>query len=106
MYVNSPGAESGSYSLTFLGKKVGRHHSVAPAGKQRAWETPNTSTGSEDPLVSSRATRVPVAPHVLEVLPGSIPELKDERPYPIIRNTQFHQYDDNTAGVSGRKVTA
>lgn len=34
MYVNSPGAESGSYSLTFLGKKVGRHRSVAPAGKQ------------------------------------------------------------------------
>lgn len=34
MYVNSPGAEGGSYSLTFLGKKVGRHRSVAPAGKQ------------------------------------------------------------------------
>ena len=43
MYVNSPGAESGSYSLTFLGKKVGRHHSVAPAGKQRECETQLTS---------------------------------------------------------------
>lgn len=35
MHVNSSGAENGSYSLTFLGKKVGRHHSVAPAGRQR-----------------------------------------------------------------------
>lgn len=34
MYGNSSGA-NGSYSLTFLGKKVGRHRSVAPAGKQR-----------------------------------------------------------------------
>ncbi|XP_069380159.1 kinesin family-like [Paralichthys olivaceus] len=106
MYLNSPGAESGSCSLTFLGKKVGRHHSVAPAGKQRAWETTNTSTGPEDPLVSWRPTQVPVAPHVLEVLPGSVPELKDERPCPLIQNTQLNQYDDNTAGVSGRKVTA
>lgn len=39
MYVNSSGAENGSYSLTFLGKKVGRHRSVAPAGKQRECKT-------------------------------------------------------------------
>ena len=39
MYVNSSGAENGSYSLTFLGKKVGRHQSVAPAGKQRECQT-------------------------------------------------------------------
>lgn len=32
------GAENG-YALTFLGKKVGRHHSVAPAGKQRECKT-------------------------------------------------------------------
>ena len=38
MYANASGAENGSYSLTFLGKKVGRHHSVAPAGKQRECE--------------------------------------------------------------------
>ena len=34
MYVNTSATTSGSYSLTFLGKKVGRHQSVAPAGKQ------------------------------------------------------------------------
>lgn len=39
MYLNPSGAENGSYSLTFLGRKVGRHHSVAPAGKQRECKT-------------------------------------------------------------------
>lgn len=39
MYVNSSGAENGSYSLTFLGKKVGRRHMVAPAGKQCKYKT-------------------------------------------------------------------
>ncbi|XP_071338550.1 kinesin family-like isoform X2 [Trachinotus anak] len=102
MYVNSTGAESGSYSLTFLGKKVGRHHSVAPAGKQRAWETTDRSVCAEDTLVSSQHGRVPVTAQMLEDLPGSVPELKDERPCPIIHNAQF----DSTAGVSGRKVTA
>ncbi|KAM7017719.1 uncharacterized protein LKV04_013712 [Tautogolabrus adspersus] len=106
MYVNSSGTESGSYSLTFLGKKVGRHHSVAPAGKQRAWEPTNRSTCPEDPVVSLQPGRVPVAALVPEDLPGSVPELEDERPCPIIHNTQFEQYKDRSAGVSGRKVAA
>ncbi|CAK6950270.1 kinesin-like protein KIN-14I isoform X1 [Scomber scombrus] len=105
MYVNSSGAENGSYSLTFLGKKVGRHHSVAPAGKQRAWEATNQSTSPEDPVVSSRLVRAPVTAQVLEDLPGSVPELKDERPCPIIHNTQFDQYEDNTAGQSESQLS-
>ncbi|XP_044053142.1 kinesin-like protein KIN-14I isoform X2 [Siniperca chuatsi] len=104
MYVNSSGAENGSYSLTFLGKKVGRHHSVAPAGKQRAWETTNRSTCPEDPVVSLRTGRVPLAAQVLEDLPGSVPELTDERPCPIIHNTQFDQYEDSTAAVIYHKT--
>ncbi|XP_074495908.1 putative LOC110439812 homolog [Sebastes fasciatus] len=103
MYQDSSGAENGSYSLTFLGKKVGRHHSVAPAGKQRAWETTNRSTCPEDPVLSSRPGRVPVTAQVLGDLPGSVPELKDERPCPIIHNTQFDQYEDNTAGQTSRQ---
>nr|XP_033475572.1 kinesin-like protein KIN-14E [Epinephelus lanceolatus] len=98
MYVNSSGGESGSYSLTFLGKKVGRHHSVAPAGKQRAWETTNRPNCPEDIVVSSRPGQVTVTAQVLEDLPGSVPELKDERPCPVIHNTQFDQYDDSTTG--------
>ncbi|XP_070819945.1 uncharacterized protein [Chaetodon trifascialis] len=105
MYMNSSGAESGSYSLTFLGKKVGRHHSVAPAGKQRAWETTNRSTCPEDPVASLRPGRVPVAAQVLQDLPGSVPELKDERPGPIIHNTQFDQYEDGTGGSSGSQLS-
>ncbi|KAG7241496.1 hypothetical protein INR49_025697, partial [Caranx melampygus] len=90
MYVNLFGAESGSYSLTFLGKKVGRHHSVAPAGKQRAWEATDRSVCAEDPRVPSQPSRVPVAAQALEDLPGSVPERKEERPCPVIHNTQFN----------------
>ncbi|XP_033947136.1 uncharacterized protein [Pseudochaenichthys georgianus] len=105
MYMNSSGAESGSYSLTFLGKKVGRHHAVAPAGKQRAWETTNRSNFPEDLELSSRPGRAPVsASHVLEDLPGSVPELKDERPCPIIHNTQFDPYEDSPAAVRHHKT--
>ncbi|XP_031705228.1 putative LOC110439812 homolog [Anarrhichthys ocellatus] len=106
MYVNSSGAENGSYSLTFLGKKVGRHHSVAPAGKQHAWETTDRSSCPEDLELSSRPGRVPVTAQVLEDLPGSIPELKDETPCPIIYNTQFDQYEDNTAGSLESQLSA
>ncbi|XP_074525823.1 putative LOC110439812 homolog [Halichoeres trimaculatus] len=98
MYVNSSGAERG-YSLTFLGKKVGRHHSVAPSGKQRAWEPTNSSTCPEDPTVSLRPGRIPVAALVPEDLPGSVPELEDERPCPIIHNTQLDQYEDRTVVI-------
>ncbi|XP_063753553.1 uncharacterized protein LOC134873681 [Eleginops maclovinus] len=105
MFMKSSGAESGSYSLTFLGKKVGRHHAVSPAGKQRAWETTNRSTCQEDFMLSSRPGRAHVsASHVPEDLPGSIPELKDEKPFPIIHNTQFNPYEDSPAAVRHHKT--
>ncbi|KAM4616829.1 uncharacterized protein ACJ7VT_009626 [Polymixia lowei] len=108
MYVNSPGTENVSLSLTFLGKKVGRHHSVAPAGKQRAWEAANRSTYVEDSTVSSRVGHAPVAVPMLEDLPGSVPDLRDEtqrqRPCPV-HNTRLDQDWDDTAGISRRKVT-
>ncbi|XP_026176871.1 putative LOC110439812 homolog [Mastacembelus armatus] len=105
MYGKSSGAENGSYSLNFLGKKVGRHHSVAPAGKQFAWETNNRPTCSEEPGVSSRPGLVPVAVEVLEDLPGSVPELKNEKPCPTVHNTQFDQYEDNTTGSSESQLS-
>ncbi|RVE68488.1 hypothetical protein OJAV_G00091880 [Oryzias javanicus] len=105
MYVNSSAATSGSYSLTFLGKKVGRRHSVAPAGKQIAWETTVGSSRPEDSLVSLQATHIPASAQATEDLPGSVPELKDKRPCPR-RLNMFDQHEDNTTGVSGRKVTA
>lgn len=63
-----------------------------------AWEATNQSTCPEEPVLSSRLVQAPVTAQVLEDLPGSIPELKDERPCPIIQNTQFDHYEDNTAG--------
>ncbi|XP_076020795.1 putative LOC110439812 homolog [Genypterus blacodes] len=104
MYVNSPGSENTSYALTFLGKKVGRHHTVAPAGKQRAWEK-TTSTCPEEPNVSSQAGRVPAAAPVMEDLPGSVPELRDESPCPIIHNTHFDQHGDETTGSSESQLS-
>ncbi|CAJ1067962.1 uncharacterized protein si:dkey-96l17.6 [Xyrichtys novacula] len=105
MYMNSSGGESG-YSLTFLGKKVGRHHSVAPAGKHCAWEPTNRSSCPEDSVVSLRPGRAPVAAPVHADLPGSVSELEDERPCPIIHHAQFDQSKDKPTGVSGRKVEA
>lgn len=55
-----------------------------------------------DPSVSLRPGRVPAAAQVMEDLPGSVPELKDERP--IIHNTQFDQYKDR-AGETVNKDT-
>uniref|UniRef100_A0A3Q3GDB1 Kinesin family-like n=1 Tax=Labrus bergylta TaxID=56723 RepID=A0A3Q3GDB1_9LABR len=59
-----------------------------------AWEPTNRSTCPEDPVVSLQPGRVPVAALVPEDLPGSVPELQEERPCPIIHNTQFEQYKD------------
>lgn len=67
-----------------------------------AWEATNHSTCPEDSVVSSQLVRAPVTAQVLEDLPGSVPELKDERPCPIIHNTQFDQNEDNTAGQTSR----
>ncbi|TMS03775.1 Kinesin-like protein KIN-14E [Larimichthys crocea] len=39
----------------------------------------------------------------MEDLPGSVPELKDERPCPIIHNTQFDQYEDSAAGQTSKR---
>lgn len=69
-----------------------------------AWETTNRSTCPEDPVASLRPGRLPVAAQVLQDLPGSVPELKDERPGPIIHNTQFDQYEDSTGGQTSRPL--
>lgn len=63
-----------------------------------AWETTFRSACPEDHVVSSRVAKVPVAAQMLEELPGSVPELQDERPCPIIHNTQLDQYEKTTAG--------
>ncbi|XP_023199705.1 kinesin-like protein KIN-14I isoform X2 [Xiphophorus maculatus] len=90
MYMNTSGTSRRSYSLTFLGKKVGRHHSVAPAGKQIAWETTIRST--EEPEEPSQSGHAPVSEQDLENLPGSVPELKERRTSPRFPNSQFQQY--------------
>lgn len=63
-----------------------------------AWETTFRSACPEGRVVSSRVAKVPVAAQMLEELPGSVPELQDERPCPIIHNTQLDQYEKTTAG--------
>ncbi|XP_027889156.1 putative LOC110439812 homolog isoform X1 [Xiphophorus couchianus] len=90
MYMNTSGTSRRSYSLTFLGKKVGRHHSVAPAGKQIAWETTIRST--EEQEEPSQSGHAPVSEQDLENLPGSVPELKEQRTSPRFPNSQFQQY--------------
>ncbi|KAI3371893.1 hypothetical protein L3Q82_006766 [Scortum barcoo] len=77
-------------------------HGVMTAQPDGAWETTNRSTCPEDPVVSLRPRRVPVAVQVLGDLPGSVPELMDERPCPIIHNTQ---YEESTAGSSESQLS-
>ncbi|KAL1274099.1 hypothetical protein QQF64_026913 [Cirrhinus molitorella] len=75
MYVNS-GAENVSMSLNFMGRKL-RNHTVAPAAKQRAWETTDLSRYQDDPVVSTRV----VLSHPIvssEELPGSVTDLREE----------------------------
>ncbi|TNN86433.1 hypothetical protein EYF80_003203 [Liparis tanakae] len=62
-----------------------------------AWETTVKTSCPEDLVLSSRPEPVPVTTQVSEDLPGSIQELRDERPCSIIHNTQFDKYDDHTA---------
>ncbi|XP_072289954.1 kinesin family-like [Eucyclogobius newberryi] len=88
MYMNPAGAHRG-YTLTYLGKKVGRNHAVAPAGKQLAWET--TCPTSDEPGVSPRPVCVAATAAVLEELPGSVPERREEQP-------QVERYRDNRQG--------
>ncbi|KAL7839309.1 hypothetical protein SRHO_G00259670 [Serrasalmus rhombeus] len=78
MYANS-GAENVTLSLNFMGRKL-RNHTVAPAAKQRAWESTNLSRCDDEggPAGSSRAVRAQPAVCVREDLPGSIPDLKEE----------------------------
>ncbi|XP_062307203.1 uncharacterized protein si:dkey-96l17.6 isoform X2 [Osmerus eperlanus] len=78
MYVNSSGTENVSLSLTFLGKKVGRRCAVAPASKQRAWETTTLSPCPEDTVGSLRGRPAPVTVSLVEELPGSVPDLREE----------------------------
>uniref|UniRef100_A0A3B1K6B9 Kinesin motor domain-containing protein n=1 Tax=Astyanax mexicanus TaxID=7994 RepID=A0A3B1K6B9_ASTMX len=77
MYVNS-GAEDVSLSLNFMGRKL-RNHTVAPAAKQRAWESTNLQyDDAGGPSGSSRAVRAQPAVRVREELPGSIPDLRED----------------------------
>ncbi|XP_043096765.1 kinesin-like protein KIN-14I [Puntigrus tetrazona] len=97
MYVNS-GAENVSMSLNFMGRKL-RNHTVAPAAKQRAWETTDLSRYHDDPVVSTRVVLShPVASS--EELPGSVPDLREEvqwrRPCNI-HNTHLDQEKDRGA---------
>ncbi|XP_061762768.1 uncharacterized protein si:dkey-96l17.6 [Nerophis ophidion] len=86
MYVNSPGSEIGSFTLTFLGKKVGRHHSVAPAGKKCAWVVNNSSTCPEDPAMSALPGPVSMTTHEQD-LPGSVPHSLYKRPKQVNPNS-------------------
>ncbi|XP_051749425.1 uncharacterized protein si:dkey-96l17.6 [Ctenopharyngodon idella] len=96
MYVNS-GAENVSMSLNFMGRKL-RNHTVAPAAKQRAWETTDLSRYQDDPVVSTRV--VLSHPVSSEELPGSVPDLREEvqwrRPCNI-HNTLIDQDKDRGA---------
>ncbi|TRY81922.1 hypothetical protein DNTS_013385 [Danionella cerebrum] len=75
MYLNN-GAENVSMSLNFMGRKL-RNHTVAPAAKQRAWESTALSHYEEDAGVCPRV--VLSHPSVSsEELPGSIPDLREE----------------------------
>ncbi|XP_066509738.1 uncharacterized protein [Hoplias malabaricus] len=78
MYFN-PGAENVTLSLNFMGRKL-RNHTVAPAAKQRAWESTNLSQSDDDggTLGSSRVIRTQPKMCVSEELPGSIPDLREE----------------------------
>ncbi|KAG5841233.1 hypothetical protein ANANG_G00197380 [Anguilla anguilla] len=78
MYVNSPAPENVSLSLTFLGKKI-RNVSVAPATKQRAWETAALPSDSDVSMATGRkAGRSHNSTTFLEELPGSVPDLREE----------------------------
>ncbi|XP_070293052.1 uncharacterized protein [Salvelinus sp. IW2-2015] len=99
MYTSSSGAENVSLSLTFLGKTVGRHCSVAPSSKQRAWETTTRSPYPEVTVRSSRVDNAPLAVSVLEELPGSVPDLREEakhhQPCPVVHSTHLDQELDS-----------
>ncbi|KAG9331508.1 hypothetical protein JZ751_018911 [Albula glossodonta] len=93
MYVNSPATENVSLSLTFLGKKI-RNCSVAPALKQRAWETTALPSDSGVSMETGRACRGLASTVFPEELPGSVPDLREEvqrsRPCPV-HNTRLDQ---------------
>lgn len=61
-----------------------------------AWETPVRSP--EDPAVSSQSSHVPVEVQMLENLPGSVPELKEQRSRLTVRSTQVDQYENSIPG--------
>ncbi|KAJ8262913.1 hypothetical protein COCON_G00153700 [Conger conger] len=94
MFMNSPTDENVSLSLTFLGKKILRSSSVAPALKQRAWETAAALPSDSDVSMETgrRAGRSRNSTAFLEELPGSVPDLREEvrrcPPCPV-RNTHL-----------------
>ncbi|MED6267230.1 hypothetical protein CHARACLAT_010050, partial [Characodon lateralis] len=69
-----------------------------------AWETTIGST--KEPVMLSKTAHVAVTEQELGNLPGSVPELKEERPSPKFHNLQFQQYGNTLPGVSEKRVTA
>lgn len=66
-----------------------------------AWETTNRSTDVEESTVSSRVVHAPVAVAMLEDLPGSVPDLREEpRCLQLcpVHSTRIDQDPGNTAG--------
>ncbi|KAK7934228.1 hypothetical protein WMY93_005124 [Mugilogobius chulae] len=63
-----------------------------------AWEA--TSPTSEEPGVSPRPIHVKSTAAVLEELPGSVPERREDRPHPKAHNTQVEHYRENRKGVT------
>ncbi|KAJ8401535.1 hypothetical protein AAFF_G00378520 [Aldrovandia affinis] len=105
MYMNSPAAENVSLSLTFLGKKI-RNCSIAPARKQRAWETSALPSDLDISVETGRAGHAHASTAFLEELPGSIPDLREEvqqcQPCPV-HNTQLDK--DTVADISESRIT-
>ncbi|XP_030647680.1 putative LOC110439812 homolog [Chanos chanos] len=64
-------------ALNFMGRKL-RNHTIAPATKQRAWETTNLSKFPDDSPGLTRATQTRPTVTVLEELPGSVPDLRED----------------------------
>ncbi|XP_057176369.1 uncharacterized protein LOC130545694 [Triplophysa rosa] len=103
MYVDSE-AENVSMSLNFMGRKL-RNHTVAPAARQRAWETTDL-TSHDDAVGTTRVVLSHPVVSVSEELPGSVPDLKEEvqryRPCNM-HNTLLDQ--DKNRGPAKREVS-
>ncbi|KAA0716970.1 Kinesin-like protein klp-20 [Triplophysa tibetana] len=100
MYADSE-AENVSMSLNFMGRKL-RNHTVAPAARQRAWETSDL-TSQDDAVGTTRLVVSHPIVSVSEELPGSVQDLKEEvqryRPCNM-HNTLLDQDKNRASNVS------